>query len=295
MNRLERLTNLLALLLNTKSPLTLKQIVDEVKGYPDYDSSFDACRRTFERDKSFLRAQGINLKTLRIHSSSEIGYLIDKEDYYMKLTDLSVEERTLLYLIYQAIGETLPSAFKSTDSFLNNPDPNTFPSFFLGAPGIIDDLINMLNKNNKIRFLYKDRERIVSPVRICLKRSGWFLEAVEEAGKEAPGILKSFRIDRIKLPSLTKFKALKTSHELGSKNDEEIATIWVDPIAAKTLYHMRKGFHSFKSHKDGSATIQIKISYLPGFYSWLVKLGRHAKLIKPEHIREKFLDWLKEF
>ena len=52
-DRIERLTNLLALLLETAEPLSLVQIASELDGqYPDDDW---ARRAAFERDKSVLR------------------------------------------------------------------------------------------------------------------------------------------------------------------------------------------------------------------------------------------------
>ena len=54
--RVERLTNLLALLLETPEPLTLVQITSELGGqYPDSER---ARRAAFERDKAALRDLG---------------------------------------------------------------------------------------------------------------------------------------------------------------------------------------------------------------------------------------------
>ena len=46
-DRLERLTNLVATLLDTRRPLTLEEIVDLVPGYPDDKLSY---RRQFEAE-----------------------------------------------------------------------------------------------------------------------------------------------------------------------------------------------------------------------------------------------------
>ena len=54
---LERLTNLLALLLHTREPLTLDQIANALAGqYPEEPA---ARRGAFERDKVVLRSEGI--------------------------------------------------------------------------------------------------------------------------------------------------------------------------------------------------------------------------------------------
>ena len=52
-DRVERLTNLLALLLETSRPLTLVEIAGELRGqYPEGEANR---RATFERDKAALR------------------------------------------------------------------------------------------------------------------------------------------------------------------------------------------------------------------------------------------------
>jgi predicted DNA-binding transcriptional regulator YafY len=66
-DRLERLTNLVATLLDTRRPLTLEEIVDVVPGYPDDKLSY---RRQFERDKDTLRGIGI---PVRLESVDELG------------------------------------------------------------------------------------------------------------------------------------------------------------------------------------------------------------------------------
>ena len=59
-DRVERLTNLLALLLETSEPLSLVQIADELTGqYPDAKT---ARRAAFERDKAVLRDIGVPIE-----------------------------------------------------------------------------------------------------------------------------------------------------------------------------------------------------------------------------------------
>ena len=55
-DRLERVTDLLLVLLDTPRPLSLREIADRVPGYPD---SHGARRQAFERDKRLLRDEGV--------------------------------------------------------------------------------------------------------------------------------------------------------------------------------------------------------------------------------------------
>ena len=60
-DQLERTTNLLALLLETRVPLTLDDIVNQLGG--QYPAGHAALRGAFERDKSLLRDVGVPIET----------------------------------------------------------------------------------------------------------------------------------------------------------------------------------------------------------------------------------------
>ena len=60
-DQLERTTNLLALLLETRVPLTLDEIVNQLDG--QYPAGHTAMRGAFERDKGLLRDVGVPIET----------------------------------------------------------------------------------------------------------------------------------------------------------------------------------------------------------------------------------------
>ena len=57
MHQLERVTNLLALLLSTRRHLSFEEIRNDLKG--QYPENLVAARAAFERDKAILRDEGI--------------------------------------------------------------------------------------------------------------------------------------------------------------------------------------------------------------------------------------------
>ena len=81
---LERITNLLALLLETRVPLTAEQIAHELAGqYPEH---LPAMRGAFERDKAVLRDVGIPIHT-EVLSGDQAGrtaYSIDRDQYELR-------------------------------------------------------------------------------------------------------------------------------------------------------------------------------------------------------------------
>ena len=78
MDRLERLVNLVAALIDTPRPLTREDIRQRIEGYSDDP---DAFRRNFERDKELLRQMGLPLVTAPLDPihPDDFGYRIPRE------------------------------------------------------------------------------------------------------------------------------------------------------------------------------------------------------------------------
>ena len=85
-DRLERVTDLLLVLLDTGRPLSLREIALRVPGYPE---GHQARRQAFERDKKLLRDEGVPMMTEQIDSDDQTGYRVDPEAYY--LPDLGLD------------------------------------------------------------------------------------------------------------------------------------------------------------------------------------------------------------
>ncbi|MEO5724335.1 MAG: hypothetical protein ABIQ39_15260, partial [Ilumatobacteraceae bacterium] len=99
---LERVTNLLALLLETQQPLTLEDIANELSSYPP---KVAAMRGAFERDKAMLREIGIPIesKVLAGSDAGQTAYWIDRSRYELSGLDLTTEERHALQLAVAAV------------------------------------------------------------------------------------------------------------------------------------------------------------------------------------------------
>ncbi len=102
MDRLERLVNLVAALIDTPSPLTRQQIHQRIEGYSDEPEAF---RRNFERDKELLRQMGLPLTTEPLDPShpDELGYRIPREEYELPDPGLDEDELAALRLASAAV------------------------------------------------------------------------------------------------------------------------------------------------------------------------------------------------
>src|SRR5947199_7031133 len=100
-DRLERRTNLIAVLLDTRRPLTLEEIVDGVPRHPEQREHY---RRQFAPDKATLREIGVPISLEAVHAfEQESGYRIHREDYELPALDLTDDERVALHLAVTAV------------------------------------------------------------------------------------------------------------------------------------------------------------------------------------------------
>ena len=96
-DRLERLVNLTATLLDTRRPLTLDELAERME--PRYPDDKTARRRQFERDKETLRELGIPINVVTADGfGSEQAYRIDPADYYLPELSLTEGELAALHL-----------------------------------------------------------------------------------------------------------------------------------------------------------------------------------------------------
>jgi proteasome accessory factor B len=107
-DRVERLTNLLALLLETREPLSLVQIAGQMESqYPDGQS---ARRAAFERDKAALRDIGVPIEQEIVAGGEYAGqtrYWIDRGRYELRGLDLDDDESRALQV---AMAATRPGS-----------------------------------------------------------------------------------------------------------------------------------------------------------------------------------------
>ena len=108
MEPLERLLNLVALLLETPTPLTFEQIREVLDPYDQ--ANVQSAQRMFERDKDQLREFGVPLRLVDIDAwGTEQGYMIPKDEYYLPEIAFTPEELGALLVAAQSGGENTPA------------------------------------------------------------------------------------------------------------------------------------------------------------------------------------------
>ncbi|HMC36796.1 MAG TPA: WYL domain-containing protein, partial [Actinomycetota bacterium] len=104
MHPLERLLDLVALLLNANKPLTFDDIRAVMPAYQQPDAA--SAKRMFERDKDTLREVGIPVEVAPTDPwEVEQGYRIPKDRYYLPDVSFTPDEVWALFVAAHTPGE----------------------------------------------------------------------------------------------------------------------------------------------------------------------------------------------
>ena len=161
MHPLERLLNLVALLLDTRRPLTFDEIRDRVPAYGQGDEA--SAKRMFERDKDTLREAGIPVELESTDAwDVEKGYRIPHEAYYLPAIAFSQDELWALFVAAHTPGSDgeAEMAFQKLSS---GADTDVLPILAAGepTPGVdvsgphLATVADALARRRALRFRYR--------------------------------------------------------------------------------------------------------------------------------------------
>lgn len=297
-DRFERLTNLVATLLDTRRPLTLEELIERVPGYPPEGES---ARRQFERDKDALRGLGIPLRLEHDAFGDQVGYRIDPGEYELPELDLTPEERAALHTAVTAVqlegGEGREALWKlgglgGGDSPMLGALPNvpTLPA-----------LTDASRRRAAVEFAYRGVERHLEPYAVVFRSGNWYVVGHDRDRDE----LRSFRADRIE-------GAVRVGEEGAFERPVDFdpdqllregpwqygeqppleAVVAVDDVVADWVVQ-EVGDASVVEQGATGATIRLTVTNRAAFRSFVLGLLDHAEVLEPEELREDLLDWLR--
>ena len=189
-SRVERVLNLLALLLETRVPLRQEDIVREVMGYPEGKNAY---RRTFERDKEMLRALGVPVTLETLANGVETGYRVRPEDYYLPDLGLTEEETAALRVAVSAVSLGDQSGRGALWKLGSGEAGNNTPLASLPFVPALAELFEATRQHAVANFVYRGAPRRVQPYGIISRGGRWYLVAHDLDRGET----RSFRADRV--------------------------------------------------------------------------------------------------
>ena len=301
---LERVTNLLALLLESRRPLTLTQIAAELG--EQYPSGEGALRGAFERDKAMLRSIGVPIdqEILAGNQAGQTVYRIDRSRYELDQLELSQDEQRALQMAVAAIhsdeswgrdglwklgvgGEAQPLAVSA-----NLPTLRDLPV-----------LREATAARATVEFVYRGAVRMLDPYGLLLRSGLWYLVGLDRARAE----VRTFRVDRIEgdvsVGSAHAFErpqdfdiraTFPVDPKLIGETGSEITTAIVRIVASRAALVVRElGEHAIRSrHPDGSLDVAVPCVNRDAFRAWLLGMTVNAVVLEPAELRAEIVEWL---
>ncbi len=320
MDRLERLVNLVAALIDTAHPLTRQQIRDRIDGY---SSDPEAFRRNFERDKELLRQMGLPLETASLDPAhpDEVGYRIPREDYELPDPGLNEDELAALRLASAAVQledsggrqTSVRALRKLAGAATAGPGPAgdhgpagpvAMPAEGIGVaalPGgeVVAAAFGAIAERRQVRFGYRHEPRVVDPWRLSFRRGQWYLAGFDHGRGEE----RLFRLDRLAGPLTVDGPAgafdrppatasvPPPAWRLGD-DDEIRAELLVDADQARWAMDALGAEVVTNRRLDGSVVFEVGVTNMPAFRSFVLGFLDHAEILGPPTLRQDLVDWL---
>lgn len=307
-DRVERLTNLLALLLETAEPLSLVQIAGELEGqYPDADQ---ARRASFERDKAALRDIGVPIETEVVGGGPYAGqtrYRIDRRSYELADLDLAPDEMRALQVAVAAVhtGSGLgQDAIWKLGGGLGDERPAV--SAFVPDRPELPIIRSAVAARSAIEFSYRGEARHLDPWGLLLRGGFWYVIGYDHDRQGQ----RTFRVDRFdngaagialgppgsyeRPPSFDPRVAFPADpKQIGHSADDGVeARIRITPHRAAAVEREVGSERVVQRDADGIVVV-VPASNLPAFRSWVLGLLDHAVVLEPPEVRAHIVEWLR--
>ena len=295
MDKLERLLNLAAALLDAERPLTAEDLRDRIGGYPEAKPAF---RRAFERDKDDLRAMGLplNVETVPGTDPPTDGYRMRRSDYAGGELRLDPDELAALHLATNLVRlDGSDSGLRKLGGAAGDPADEVGYVPFDDALAV---MIAAAADRKAITFTYNDTPRTVEPWRLSFSRGHWYLAGFDRMRNDE----RLFRVDRVSGPVEMGEAA---THEVGAVNDPGDLRGWElgdgDPVRARVAIdalqaaHARHLLGSVEELDDGGVVAEMDVRNPEAFRSFVLSFLDHAEILEPPELRASMIEWLESF
>jgi proteasome accessory factor B len=301
-NRVERMLNLLACLLDTRRPLTRDELVRQVSGYPPEAVAY---RRAFERDKETLRAMGVPLVVETLPSGDQ-GYRVPPDEYFLPDLDLSAEETAALHVAVSAVllgDQTGHAALMKLGGGLglDGGGAATAPIGTLPLEPALPVLFEAFRRRAPVTFEYRGEARTVEPWGLSARRGHWYLVG-HDRDRDAQ---RTFRVDRLGDDVTVGVPDSFRVPEGFSPDTSLDAEPWQygedPPVTALLLVDaghdadvVARGDRVVEERADGSVVVEFVVVNRPAFRSFVLGLLDHAEILEPMALRDDLVSWIAE-
>jgi predicted DNA-binding transcriptional regulator YafY len=296
-DRLERLTNLIALLLNTAVPLTLDDIVMRIEGYP---GEAETRRQAFERDKRLLRDEGVPMETVYT-DGGKAAYRIAPKDYYLPDLALTDDELVALNLAVAAVHLEGGRGREALWSIGDAPADAVPPLAALPVIDALPALFDGCRHRATVSFAYRGQPRTLEPWGLFFRDGYWYVAGRDVDRDEQ----RVFRADRIQgavdvgehnaFEPPANFDPRRAMPEQAFRmaaGEPTMVDVEVDAGYAAIAAADAGEDAVVDRRDDGSIVVRIAVTNPDGFRSWLFGFLDHARVLAPEETRTQVIKWL---
>lgn len=304
MHPLERLVNLVALLLESRRPLTFDDIRNVLPAYSQDDIA--AAKRMFERDKDLLRDLGIPVELAPTDAwGVEEGYVIPKEGYYLPEISFTPEEISALFVAAHTGGEDT-SAEHAVRKLLYGAEGGVLAGLSggpLAGPEAIDApltaLADAISGKRAVRFAYRTAggtpsERRVDPYGLVWRGGHWYVVGLD-GGR---GEIRAFRLSRFQgdvadvgegsdPPEGFRASDHVQAGPWGPGEPVGRARILLAPQVAWWAVKGIQGAEEGKTRKGGWVEVTVPTAPGDALASWVLSLGPDARVLSPASLRHE--------
>lgn len=301
----ERLVNLVGLLLEARRPLTFDDIRTKLPEAYQQDDRGSA-KRQFERDKDILRQAGVPVDVVPTDAFEvEEGYRIRKDRYYLPEVSFSPGEVAALLVAAHAPGDGGQAA-EAFRKLALGAEASALAS--LGEPpavagvdpsgGHLGSVAAAVAGRRRVRFRYRPLEgepgdREVDAWGLVYRRGSWYLVGGDRSRRET----RAFRLSRFASPVRDAgeaeappqgFRAADhvTAGPWGVGEPETTARVAFSPKVAWWALAGVPGARVLEPRTDGWTEAEVPAAAGESFVSWVLSFGPDAEVIGPRAVRE---------
>jgi proteasome accessory factor B len=297
-SRVERVLNLLALMLDTRIPRTREEYVREIAGYP---AQTEANRRAFERDKEILRGMGVPITMETIGDGNEVGYRVRPDDYCLPDLGLSADETAALRVAVSAISLGDGSGQGALMKLGGVGDQESAPIASLPIAPALATLFDAFRRRAVVTFSYRSETRTVEPWGLTSKRGHWYVVGFDRA-REA---VRAFRADRIEGDvEVGDSEAFDVPGDFRADDHIEdrgwllgdaptmnvrlaVDADHLDGVVAELGADAR-----VETDAGGQTFVDVSVSNQAAFRSFVLGFLEHAEIVDPPDVRAAMIEWL---
>jgi proteasome accessory factor B len=290
---LERLTNLVALLLEAKRPMTLEQISVEFRGQYDGASG----RSAFERDKALLRGEGIPIEVSV--DGDRPAYRIDRASYELGDLGLAPDERRALQLAVAAVHLGTSWGEHALLKLGDAPAVDAAPVASVAMLPALPVLLEAQQLRAPASFRYRDERRTIDVWGVASRDGRWYVTGLDHARDER----RTFRVDRItgdvEIEEPTAYavpdgfdprSAMPADSKMLGDGELQDASVWIAARRAGAV--VRELGTDAAWQPDGSVIVTVPVRNRSAFRSWVLGLLDDAEVLGPDDLRADLLAWL---